>query len=108
MIPCFFREIQAHISEDFWHIQVTHTGSDHKRCDFGWDRGRLFDHTAATLLYEMCVEEPQATVSKASTLPTLTLYFCKVHRISRKGLPLLHILSTKAYTALWPVKYFCH
>ena len=64
---CLAREIQAHIPEDFWHIQVTHTGDDHKRCDFSWDRGRLFDHTAATLLYEMCVEEPQATVTKAST-----------------------------------------
>ncbi|KAL3140647.1 hypothetical protein ABBQ32_005213 [Trebouxia sp. C0010 RCD-2024] len=57
-------EIQAHVPEDFWHIQVTHTGDDRKRCEFSWDRGRLFDHTAATLLYEMCVEEPQATVTK--------------------------------------------
>ena len=65
------REIQAHIPEDFWHIQVTYTGDDLKRCDFSWDRGRLFDHTAATLLFEICVEEPQATVSKVSTvLPT--------------------------------------
>ena len=66
---CCAREIQAHIAEDFWHIQVTHTGDDHKRCDFSWERGRLFDHTAATVLYEMCVEEPQATVTKASTTP---------------------------------------
>lgn len=65
---CFVREIQAHVPEDFWHIQVTHTGDDRKRCEFSWDRGRLFDHTAATLLYEMCVEEPQATVTKASII----------------------------------------
>lgn len=61
------REIQAHIPEDFWHIQVTHTAEDHKRTEFSWDRGRLFDHTAATVLYEMCVEEPLASVTKASS-----------------------------------------
>ena len=60
------REIEAHVPEDFWHIQVTYTEADGKKCDFSWDRGRLFDHTAATILYEMCVEEPLATVTKAS------------------------------------------
>ena len=74
-VLCFAREIQAHIPEDFWHIQVTHTGDDHKRCDFSWDRGRLFDHTAATLMYEMCVEEPQATVTKARTNPSCCVPF---------------------------------
>ena len=61
------REIQAHIPEDFWHIQVTHTAENNKKTDFSWDRGRLFDHTAATVLYEMCVEEPLASVTKASS-----------------------------------------
>lgn len=60
------REIQAHVPEDFWQIQVSHTGQDHRKTDFSWDRGRLFDHTAATVLYEMCVEEPLATVTKVS------------------------------------------
>ncbi|DBA87673.1 TPA: hypothetical protein ACH3X1_004680 [Trebouxia sp. C0004] len=60
-------EIQAHIPEDFWHIQVTHTAQDHKKTEFSWDRGRLFDHTAATVLYEVCVEEPLASVTKASS-----------------------------------------
>ncbi|DBB17906.1 hypothetical protein WJX82_005956 [Trebouxia sp. C0006] len=57
-------EIQAHMPEDFWHIQVTHTDQHHKKTEFSWDRGRLFDHTAATVLYEMCVEEPLASVTK--------------------------------------------
>ncbi len=61
------REIQAHMPEDFWHIQVTHTDQHHKKTEFSWDRGRLFDHTAATVLYEMCVEEPLASVTKASS-----------------------------------------
>lgn len=65
------REIQAHVPEDFWYIQVTHTGTDKRPCDFSWDRGRLFDHTAATILYELCVEQPLATVTKVS-LPAAT------------------------------------
>lgn len=65
---CLCREIQAHVPEDFWHIQVTHTGTDRRTCEFGWDRGRLFDHTAATILYELCVEQPLATVTKVSWL----------------------------------------
>jgi len=29
-----------------------------------WARGRLFDHAAAVMLYEPCVEQPTATVLK--------------------------------------------
>ena len=34
-----------------------------KSCEFRWDRGRLYDQTAATLLHEGCVAAPTATVT---------------------------------------------
>lgn len=32
-----------------------------------WARGRLFDHAAAVMLYEPCVEQPTATVQKVNS-----------------------------------------
>ena len=60
------REIQSHISEPFWHMHCTLRTPDSKSCEFQWERGRLFDHTAAVILYEMCMEDPTATVLKVS------------------------------------------
>ena len=60
------REIQSHISEPFWHLHCTLRTPDSKSCEFQWERGRLFDHTAAVILYEMCMEDPTATVLKVS------------------------------------------
>lgn len=37
-----------------------------KVTEFLWARNRLFDHQVATVLFEMCVEAGQATVTKAS------------------------------------------
>ncbi|MFS7906714.1 putative DNA topoisomerase [Helianthus anomalus] len=56
-------EIQAHEPEEFWKIQCSHT-TDEGTANFNWMRGHLFDYTCAVLLYEMCVEEPTATVTK--------------------------------------------
>ncbi|WVZ55592.1 hypothetical protein U9M48_006232 [Paspalum notatum var. saurae] len=56
-----FWEIQAHKPEEFWMINCTHT-SDEGTASFGWIRGHLFDHSSAVIIYEMCVEEPMATV----------------------------------------------
>ncbi|KAK8446730.1 hypothetical protein SEVIR_9G533800v4 [Setaria viridis] len=56
-----FWEIQAHEPEEFWTINCTHT-SDEGTASFGWIRGHLFDYPSAVILYEMCVEEPMATV----------------------------------------------
>ena len=59
------REIEAHVSEPFWYIHVSYKApKEPKACDFTWDRARLFDHPAATMLYEICVENPMATVLK--------------------------------------------
>ncbi|CAM6099776.1 unnamed protein product [Calypogeia fissa] len=55
-------QVQAHIPEEFWTINCSYH-SDEGSCEFFWKRGRLFDHLAAAVIYEMCVEEPTATVS---------------------------------------------
>ncbi|KAJ4839793.1 DNA topoisomerase 3-alpha, partial [Turnera subulata] len=56
-------EIQAHEPEEFWTINCSHR-SDEGIATFNWMRGHLFDYTSAVLLYEMCVEDPTATVTK--------------------------------------------
>eukprot|EP00954_Amorphochlora_amoebiformis_P028536 1391835-Amorphochlora_amoeboformis.AAC.2 len=57
------------ISEPFWKIVVTHRPEEGKEAStavFRWNRVRLFCHFTAALLFEMCVENPIATVVNAS------------------------------------------
>ncbi|CAN1250040.1 DNA topoisomerase 3-alpha [Linum perenne] len=56
-------EIQSHEPEEFWTINCTYN-SDEGIATFNWIRGHLFDYVSAVALYEMCVEEPTATVTK--------------------------------------------
>lgn len=56
-------EIQAHEPEEFWTINCSHN-SEEGTASFSWIRGHLFDYTCAITIYEMCVEEPTATVTK--------------------------------------------
>ncbi|XP_021641234.1 DNA topoisomerase 3-alpha isoform X3 [Hevea brasiliensis] len=56
-------EIQSHEPEEFWTINCSHT-TDEGIATFSWMRGHLFDYTSAVILYEMCVQEPAATVTK--------------------------------------------
>lgn len=57
------REIQSFVTEPFWEIKVGYKAPNGKgACDFHWGRGRLFDHAAAVMLYEPCVDNPLATV----------------------------------------------
>ncbi|KAK0546731.1 DNA topoisomerase [Tilletia horrida] len=54
------------ISEPFWHIVVTvqrplEKGANVK-VDFRWKRGHVFDHATAVVLFEMCIDEPEAKV----------------------------------------------
>ncbi|XP_072978539.1 DNA topoisomerase 3-alpha [Typha angustifolia] len=57
-----FWEIQSHEPEEFWTINCSHT-SDEGTATFSWMRGHLFDYTCAVVIYELCVEEPTATVN---------------------------------------------
>ncbi|XP_057972478.1 DNA topoisomerase 3-alpha [Malania oleifera] len=56
-------EIQSHEPEEFWTINCTHN-SDEGTASFNWMRGHLFDYACAVIIYEMCVLEPTATVTK--------------------------------------------
>ncbi|XP_069154022.1 DNA topoisomerase 3-alpha isoform X6 [Solanum lycopersicum] len=56
-------EIQAHEPEEFWTINCTHN-SDEGTATFNWMRGHLFDYTCGVMIYEMCIQEPIATVTK--------------------------------------------
>ncbi|KAL3729034.1 hypothetical protein ACJRO7_033606 [Eucalyptus globulus] len=57
-----FWEIQSHEPEEFWTINCSHK-SEEGIATFNWTRGHLFDYTCAVIIYEMCVEEPSATVA---------------------------------------------
>uniref|UniRef100_A0A480SG85 DNA topoisomerase n=1 Tax=Sus scrofa TaxID=9823 RepID=A0A480SG85_PIG len=56
-----FKAIQAFVPEVFHKIRVTH---DHRDgvVEFSWKRHRLFSHTACLVLYQLCMEDPRATV----------------------------------------------
>ncbi|GAV72584.1 Topoisom_bac domain-containing protein/zf-C4_Topoisom domain-containing protein/Toprim domain-containing protein/zf-GRF domain-containing protein, partial [Cephalotus follicularis] len=56
-------EIQSHEPEEFWTINCSHK-SDESIATFNWMRGHLFDYTSAVIIYEMCIQEPTATVTK--------------------------------------------
>ena len=58
------REIRAHVAEPFWYLHVTYRAPEGQQCAFHWRRGHIFDHAVATVLYEMCVEAPLATITR--------------------------------------------
>lgn len=74
------REIQSHVAERFWYIHMSYQApgaSGGGRCSFEWRRGRLFDHVAATVLYEVCCEEPTATILRvrsSAVMPLLNMF----------------------------------
>ncbi|XP_027777253.1 DNA topoisomerase 3-alpha [Marmota flaviventris] len=63
-----FKAIQAFVPEIFHRIKVTH---DHKdgTVEFNWKRHRLFNHTACLVLYQLCMEDPLATVVEIRSKP---------------------------------------
>ena len=50
-----YRAIENFIPETFWKIKVTHVKKGDLKCEFTWDRGRLFDHLCAQVIHEVCV-----------------------------------------------------
>ncbi|KAM9098574.1 DNA topoisomerase 3-alpha [Sarcophilus harrisii] len=63
-----FKAIQAFVPETFHKIKVTHEHEDGV-VDFSWKRHRLFNHTACLVLYQMCMEDPVATVVEVASKP---------------------------------------
>lgn len=55
--------------EPFWSIKVTHT-RDNIEATFLWNRNRLFDRAAVTILFERCLDAKIAKVTKVQQKPT--------------------------------------
>lgn len=56
-------QVQAHVPEEFWAINCSYSANEGS-CQFVWMRGRLFDHLAASVIYEMCLEDSTATLDR--------------------------------------------
>ncbi|XP_023234513.1 DNA topoisomerase 3-alpha-like [Centruroides sculpturatus] len=63
-----YKQVQSFIAEPFWKIKVTHLKNG-TQADFTWKRGRLFDHTACLVIYQICLENPTAHVTDLKTKP---------------------------------------
>ncbi|KAH9499590.1 DNA topoisomerase 3-alpha [Bulinus truncatus] len=61
-----YKQVEAFIPEPFWKIKVMHKHDD-IIAEFSWKRNRLFDHMACQLLYDMCIENPIATVVEVNS-----------------------------------------
>ncbi|CAI5998384.1 unnamed protein product [Closterium sp. NIES-64] len=67
-------DILAHVEEPFWAIHcrhVQHSPPPATSAEFSWQRGRLFDHHIAATLFEMCLDNPVATVTSFLHVPAL-------------------------------------
>uniref|UniRef100_A0A087Y9R3 DNA topoisomerase n=1 Tax=Poecilia formosa TaxID=48698 RepID=A0A087Y9R3_POEFO len=63
-----FKAIQAFIPETFYKIKVLHQVEEDS-VEFSWKRNRLFHHTACLVLYQICMEDPMATVTSVTSKP---------------------------------------
>lgn len=64
-----YEKVKAFRPESFWYIYLA-LERDDDAVTFHWQRNRLFDVGSALLLYEMCVEQPEATVVKTEAKTT--------------------------------------
>ncbi|KAK7791153.1 hypothetical protein R5R35_013322 [Gryllus longicercus] len=63
-----YKAIESFIPESFWKIKVIHEKND--LCvDFSWKRVRLFDQLACQCFYDLCIENPVATVVSVNSKP---------------------------------------
>ncbi|KAM4634885.1 DNA topoisomerase 3-alpha [Polymixia lowei] len=63
-----FKAIQAFIPETFYKIKVLHEVEE-DAVEFSWKRNRLYNHTACLVLYQICMEDPIATVTSVTSKP---------------------------------------
>ncbi|CED85438.1 prokaryotic type i dna topoisomerase [Phaffia rhodozyma] len=87
-----YLQIQAFRPEAFSFIDVT-LQRDHQTVQFAWNRGHLFDFMSAALLYECCVENPEATVVKVENKPAKKWkpYPLTTVELQKAGSRLLHM-----------------
>ena len=64
-----YEKIQRFVPESFWYIYLELEDGDERKTVFKWKRNRLFDWQAAFVLFEMCVEDPEARVTSVQTKP---------------------------------------
>ncbi|EOR02841.1 hypothetical protein E3P92_03141 [Wallemia ichthyophaga] len=68
-----YQRIKDFITENFWYIflSINHREENgrKKAVTFNWKRDRLFDAQIAFLLYERCITNPTARVTKVETKP---------------------------------------
>ncbi|KAL0074035.1 DNA topoisomerase [Phycomyces blakesleeanus] len=106
-----YLDIQGFIPEIFWKIHMQHTkgtNGQEQTTQFNWKRNRLFDRHATYAIYERCIINPVAVVTKLDTrnvskrkpLPLTTVEMqktlCKILRMSGE-----HIMkiAEELYTA---------
>ncbi|XP_068192543.1 DNA topoisomerase 3-alpha [Antennarius striatus] len=63
-----FKAIQSFIPEIFYKITVLHE-MEEDVVEFSWKRNRLFNHTACLVLYQICMEDPIATITSVTSKP---------------------------------------
>ena len=63
-----YKAIEQFIPEPFWKIKVVHE-LDSCKVEFNWKRVRLFDHTAAQIYHDICLENPKAKVEEVKSKP---------------------------------------
>ncbi|KAI9803660.1 MAG: DNA topoisomerase [Piccolia ochrophora] len=68
VVDRYFR-VKDFVPEAFWSIKTKHK-RDNIEVLFTWQRGRLFDRIAVTILFERCLVARSAEVVKVTTKPT--------------------------------------
>ncbi|KAL7274902.1 DNA topoisomerase [Rhizina undulata] len=63
-----YKRVKNFVPETFWSIKVMHT-RDNINVNFNWDRNRLFDRMATTILFEQCLAAKYAKVTAVVTKP---------------------------------------
>ena len=89
------------MAERFWYIHMSYQApgaSGGGRCSFDWRRGRLFDHVAATVLYEVCCEDPTATILRVRSSAVIPWLFTACCSSVRVRVQVLHARNRKQGT----------
>lgn len=58
-----YLKVRNFLPEPFWKLEIKHTRDDIP-CTFAWDRTRLFDRAAVTMIYERCLKSKYVTVDR--------------------------------------------
>ncbi|PFH35125.1 DNA topoisomerase family protein [Besnoitia besnoiti] len=94
-----YLEVENFVREAYWSIRVTVEKPDDEKglnappisVEFTWDRQRLFDRLSVLVLYEICLEEPMATVTdvrgtEAAKRRPIPLCTVEMHKMASRKL----------------------